>query len=113
MRGSSRALAWYSDCQKGTDPEDDSACQPSPMSPETGESNRPSEMSLHVAESKVNSVNGGKDQLGTPKTCLSTWKPANWTTSVPRYPLASPLPYLIENAWVRLLYEEELAVLYV
>lgn len=27
-----------------------------------------------------------------------------------RVPLASPLPYVIENAWVRLLYVEELEV---
>lgn len=53
MSGSSRELAWYRDCQKGTAPEDDSACQPSPMSPDTGESNRLSETTSHVAKRRA------------------------------------------------------------
>lgn len=53
MSGSSRALAWNRDCQKGTDPEDESACQPSPMSPETGASNKLLEMTSQVAERRV------------------------------------------------------------
>jgi hypothetical protein len=53
MSGSSRELAWYRDCQKGTDPEEDSDCQPSPMSPEIGASNKPSEMTSHVAGRRV------------------------------------------------------------
>ena len=53
MSGSFRELASNNDCQKGMAPEDDSACQPSPMSPETGASNKLSEMTLHVAERRA------------------------------------------------------------
>ncbi len=74
MRASSSALALYRDCQKGTESEADSGCQPSPMSPETGELNKPSEMSLQVAEK--GQVNEGyddrSDEGNTPKTCPVT-----------------------------------------
>ena len=53
MSGSFRELASYNDCQKGVAPEDDSACQPSPISPETGVSNKLSEMTSHVAERRA------------------------------------------------------------
>ena len=42
-----------------------------------------------------------------PKVWELTWKPAIWTTSFPSVPLAVPLPYVMENAWLVPVNEDE------
>ena len=47
----------------------------------------------------------GAEEGDLPKTWLGTENPASWTTSLPKVPSASPLPYLIEKGVLRLVKE--------
>jgi len=51
----------------------------------------------------------GQEYTGrdVPKVCELIWKPAIWTTSFPSVPLAVPLPYVMANAWLVLVNEDE------